>query len=69
MSSRTLDAGALIAFERGDRAMLAMLVVARKDRSRSCRAWNCSCPLAMLRCSQNLFVIRPEVVIVSAAPS
>ena len=32
MSSRTLDAGALIAFERGDRAMLAMLVVARKEQ-------------------------------------
>ncbi len=31
MSDQTLDAGALIAFERGDRAMLAMIVVARND--------------------------------------
>ena len=31
-SGLTLDAGALIAFERGDRAMLALLVVARQRR-------------------------------------
>ena len=34
MSSPTLDAGALIAFERGDRAMLALIVVARQDRTK-----------------------------------
>lgn len=31
MSDQTLDAGALIAFERGDRSMIAMIVVARSD--------------------------------------
>jgi hypothetical protein len=30
MTTTTLDAGALIAFERGDRAMLALIVVARQ---------------------------------------
>lgn len=30
----TLDAGALIAFERGDRAMLALVVVARQEKLR-----------------------------------
>ncbi len=34
MNAVTLDAGALIAFERGDRAMLALLVVARRERTR-----------------------------------
>jgi hypothetical protein len=34
MNAVTLDAGALIAFERGDRAMLALLVVARRESMR-----------------------------------
>lgn len=34
MTTATLDAGALIAFERGDRAMLALVVVARQEKMR-----------------------------------
>ncbi len=34
MKRPTLDAGALIAFERGDRAMLAIIVAARQERTR-----------------------------------
>jgi len=33
VSDLTLDAGVLIAFERGDRAILAILVVAREERA------------------------------------
>jgi predicted nucleic acid-binding protein len=34
MTTTTLDAGALIAFERGDRMMLALVVVARQEKMR-----------------------------------